>query len=64
MADAKPGDGNAKNLHQYWVYGAGRAKWNTWAELYHHLRKFMIDEMAKRTAANRKAPRGERVGPG
>lgn len=39
-------------LHHYWVNGEGRAKWNTWTELYHHLAKYMPPEKAKRTAAN------------
>jgi hypothetical protein len=40
-----------RNLHEYWTKGAGRAKWNTWTELYHHLLKYLSPERAKRTAA-------------
>jgi phage portal protein BeeE len=39
------------NLHEYWTKGAGRAKWDTWTELYRHLLKYLSPERAKRTAA-------------
>lgn len=51
MADVRPGDGNAAVLKRYWLFGPGRAKWNTWTELYGHLKKYMNPEFAKRTAA-------------
>lgn len=38
-------------LHAYWTVGKGRAKWDTWTELYHHLVKYMNPDKAKRTAA-------------
>lgn len=47
MADTRLGDGSAEALHRYWTIGAGRARWNTWTELYEHL----PTERAKRTAA-------------
>jgi hypothetical protein len=47
--DTHPGD--AEHLKAYWLTGKGRAKWNTWTELYHHLLKYMPPEKAKRTAA-------------
>lgn len=50
MADTKPGDGGDR-LKRYWIYGEGRAKWNTWTELEHHLVKFLPAERAKRVAA-------------
>lgn len=40
-----------ENLHEYWTTGPGRARWNTWTELYHHLLKYLPSERAKRTAA-------------
>ena len=46
--DTHPG---GEQLKHYWLTGEGAAKWATWTELYHHLRKYMTDEMAKRTAA-------------
>lgn len=39
------------NLKAYWLTGEGAGKWATWTELYHHLKKHMVDELAKRTAA-------------
>lgn len=36
---------------QYWVYGKGRAKWNTWTELYHHLIKHVGRLRARRIAS-------------
>lgn len=50
MTDAKPGDGNDQ-LKRYWLVGEGRAKWNTWQELYDHLVKYLNPELAKRVAA-------------
>src|SRR5688572_5116237 len=38
-------------LKQYWLHGAGAAKWATWTQLYNHLKKHMADELAKRVAA-------------
>ena len=38
---------------------AGRARWDTWTELFNHLRKHMPDEKARHTAA--KWFRGEGV---
>lgn len=55
MADLHPGDGNAKNLKEYWLRGKGAALWiptkSPWTNLYGHLKKYMPDEEAKRTAA-------------
>lgn len=53
-ADAKPGDQN--NIKDYWTKDPrGLAKWvdkpHPWTALYHHLRKHMPDEMAKRVAS-------------
>lgn len=39
------------NLKQYWMVGEGAAKWATWTELYNHLKKHMVNEMAKRVAS-------------
>jgi len=39
------------NLKAYWLTGEGAGTWATWTELYHHLRKHMVDELAKRVAA-------------
>lgn len=51
-ADTHPGDGALKT---YWTEGEGLAKWidepHRWTALYHHLKKHMPDELAKRTAA-------------
>lgn len=44
-------DPTGKNLHAYWVAGKGRARWDTWTELYHHLVKYLPSETAKATAA-------------
>lgn len=51
---AKVNDGN--KLEHYWTATPeGLAKWadkpHPWTALYHHLRKHMPDEMAKRVAA-------------
>jgi HK97 family phage portal protein len=44
-------DPTGTNLHAYWTTGKGRARWNTWTELYHHLVKYLPSETAKATAA-------------
>ncbi|WP_134324701.1 hypothetical protein [Cumulibacter soli] len=46
--DTHPG---GEQLHRYWVIGKGRAKWNTWTELYRHLLKYLPPEKARRTAS-------------
>lgn len=56
MADLRPGDGNAKNLRDYWTKDPrGLAKWastaHPWTALYHHLLKYLPEGEAKRTAA-------------
>lgn len=42
-------------LKNYWLHGKGLAKWATsphpWTALYHHLRKHVNPEYAKRIAA-------------
>jgi hypothetical protein len=42
-------------LKEYWLHGEGAAKWvdspHPWTTLYGHLRKYLPDERAKRTAA-------------
>ena len=38
-------------LKMYWIYGEGRGRWNSWTELYRHLRKHLPDGYARRTAA-------------
>lgn len=38
-------------LKRFWLHGDGASRWATWTELYHHLRKHMVDELAKRVAA-------------
>ena len=52
MPDLNPGDGNLK---AYWTKGPGLAKWATsahpWTALYNHLKKYLPDGIAKRTAA-------------
>jgi hypothetical protein len=54
MADLHPGDGGAKNLKEYWTRKEGLAKWasspHPWTSLYNHLKKYMPNEEAKRTA--------------
>jgi hypothetical protein len=50
MADIRPGD-NGDKLKHYWLHGEGRAKWNTWTELYHHLVKYLNPETAKRVTS-------------
>lgn len=51
----KHGHGNAEALHRYWTAGEGLAKWSPtphpWTSLYHHLRKYLPDGEAKRTAS-------------
>jgi len=44
-----------ERLHHYWTRGKGLAKWigspHPWTTLYHHLRKYVGSERAKRMAA-------------
>lgn len=46
---------DSARLHDYWTKGPGLAKWadskDPWTELYHHLLKYLPEEIAKRTAA-------------
>lgn len=49
MADVPGGDEH--RLKRYWLVGPGAAKWTTWTELFRHLKKYMIDELARRCAA-------------
>jgi hypothetical protein len=51
VATSAQGAEGAARLHAYWLTGEGRAKWNTWTELYHHLVKFMEPEKAKDTTS-------------
>ena len=58
MADTNPGDGNADQLHRYWVAGPGLAKWKTkprpWTALYKQLHRpdrIANEMMAKATAS-------------
>lgn len=44
-------DPGGTNLKAYWTKGKGRARWNTWTELYKHLLKYLSPPRAKRTAA-------------
>lgn len=44
----KPGDNNLRN---YWVYGKGRARWNTFTELRRHLLEHVGPQRADRIAA-------------
>lgn len=52
-AVATGNEGNAERLHRYWTVGPGLAKWRAnphpWTALYHHLRKYLPDNEAKRT---------------
>lgn len=52
---ASPRPGSRGYLKWYWTKGEGLAKWATsphpWTALYRHLRKYMVDEIAKRTAS-------------
>ncbi len=41
MADKKPGDGNAEQLHRYWVAGPGLAKWRTSPKPWTTLRRLL-----------------------
>jgi hypothetical protein len=50
-AVANPTPGSRGFLKFWWTKGKGRAKWNSWTELYHHLVKYMPPPMAKRVAA-------------
>jgi len=45
------GDPDGSNLKTYWTTGAGRARWNSWTELYQHLLKHLSPDRAKRTAS-------------
>lgn len=45
------GDVDGSNLKEYWTAGKGRARWNTWTELYGFLVKYLTPDRAKRTAA-------------
>lgn len=38
-------------LKWYWTKGEGRRKWDSWTELYSHLRKHLAEPMAKRVAS-------------
>jgi hypothetical protein len=54
--EASPKDvEDTERLKRYWTKGEGLAKWaetdSPWTHLYHHLLKYMNEEMAKRTAA-------------
>lgn len=56
MADIEPLADATNNLEDYWKHGEGAAKigWGThgdWTRCYHHLRKHMVDDLAKRTCA-------------
>lgn len=52
VADRSAAEAAGRNdLKHYWLRGEGAAKWSTWTELYHHLKKHMAAEMAKRVAA-------------
>lgn len=48
------GPASGDRLHRYWTTGEGLAKWRAnphpWTALYHHLRKYLPDNEAKRTA--------------
>lgn len=46
--DTHPG---GDKLKRYWIYGEGRAKWNTFTELRDHLVKYLNPDLATRTAA-------------
>lgn len=52
-AIATGNEGNSERLHRYWTVGPGLAKWRAdphpWTALYHHLRKYLPDNEAKRT---------------
>ena len=56
MADVKPGDGDARQLREYWTSGKGLAKWaksaHPYGELVKHLEKHMTPQQAKGLAAN------------
>jgi 2'-5' RNA ligase len=38
-------------LKRYWLHGEGLAKWNSWTELFSHIKKYVNPEYAKRIAA-------------
>lgn len=46
--DITPGN---DELHHYWVYGGGAAKWSTWTELVAHLTKHVGPLKAKTFAS-------------
>lgn len=46
--DTRPGN---DELHHWWVYGEGRARWRTWTELHAQLLEHMSPGMAKRAAS-------------
>jgi hypothetical protein len=48
-ADLDPGDNEFK---KYWVYGEGRARWNTFTELRNHLLKHVRPDRANEIAAS------------
>lgn len=51
-ATANPRPGSPGYLRWYWTKSPeGRAKWNTWTELYNHLRRHLSEPMAKRVAS-------------
>lgn len=53
MASVRSAGGGVDDdqLKRYWLVGKGAARWKTWTELYHHLKKHMPNEKAKRIAA-------------
>lgn len=50
-SSANPKPGSKGYLKWYWTRGEGRRKWNSWTELYTHLRKHLAEPMAKRVAS-------------
>ena len=50
-ATANPRPGSRGYLKWWWTQGPGRARWNSWTELYTQLREYMSDGRARRTAA-------------
>lgn len=54
-ADTHPGGEGPGSIKQYWITGAGRAKWvnspTPWRTLYSHLVKHMSSGMAERCAS-------------
>jgi hypothetical protein len=51
VPDASPNPRDGAAFKRYWIYGPGRARWNTWTELRDHLLKHIPPEEAKKTAA-------------